>query len=138
MPDQATAFVASLPNGWTDNHLGLQWLTQVFNRFIKDKAGLREWRLLYIDGHRLYVNTAFLEYCLANRILLTIYPPHSTHRLQPLDVSLFALLGIFYSQELERLLHYSMGLSSISKRDFFRMFNIAYEKAFTAKNIASG
>jgi hypothetical protein len=54
-----------------------------------------------------------------------------------LDVCIFSPLAIAYSQELDAFLHRSQGLSSLSKRDFFRLFWNAYNKSFTADNIAS-
>jgi DDE superfamily endonuclease len=39
-----------------------------------------------------------------NHILLTVFPPHSTHRLQPLDVRLFSPLTTYYSQVINKLL----------------------------------
>ena len=42
----------------------------------------------------------WLEYCEKHQIAVADFPPHSTHRLQPLNVSLFFPLSQFYSQEL--------------------------------------
>ena len=93
---------------------------------------------MILDGHGSHVNMKFIEYCLAQKILLAVFPPHSTHRLQPLDVSLFAPLATFYSQELNQFTMDSEGLCRLTKRDFFRLFWAAYKKAFIAKNIQSG
>jgi hypothetical protein len=41
----------------------------------------------------------FIEYCDQNKILLAVYPPHSTHTLQPLDVVMFKPLATGYSNE---------------------------------------
>ncbi|SMR43913.1 unnamed protein product [Zymoseptoria tritici ST99CH_3D1] len=136
-PDEHIAFFASLPNGWTDNSLGLHWLTKVFEPLTRQKAG-RGYRLLVINGHSSYVNIAFLQYCIDHRIFVAVFPPHSTHRLQPLDVSLFSPLASYYSTELLRFMHYSEGLSAVTKRDFFRLFWLAWQRAFTPANIASG
>jgi len=43
-----------------------------------------------------------LRILLASQDLVAVYPPHSTHRLQPLDISLFAPLATRYSQELNQ------------------------------------
>jgi hypothetical protein len=80
----------------------------------------------------------FIDYCFDHRILVGVYPPHSTHRLQPLDVSLFAPLATFYGQELNQFINDCQGFARLSKRDFFRLFWIAYGKAFTLENIQSG
>ena len=79
----------------------------------------------------------FLEYCKKHRILMAVYPPHSTHRLQPLDVALFSPLATYYSQELNQFLHKSQGLYSITKQDFFQLFWAAFRKAFTTSNVKS-
>jgi hypothetical protein len=42
----------------------------------------------------------FIEYCNANKVLLIVYLPHSTHTLQPLDVVMFAPLAAAYKAEL--------------------------------------
>ncbi len=80
----------------------------------------------------------FIEFCDSNKILLMAYPPHSTHRLQPLDVSLFNPLANFYSQNLDNWLLQSYGTCSMSKRHFWSLFKPAFDAAFTAENIASG
>jgi hypothetical protein len=58
----------------------------------------------------------FINYCDQNRILLAILPPHSTHRLQSLDVGLFESLAEYYSQEIDRFVTNAQDFVSISKR----------------------
>jgi hypothetical protein len=87
---------ASSPNGWTSDELGLSWLQSLFDTQTIDKAK-RDWRLLILDGHGSHYTLRFLDWCRSNRILVAIFPPHSTHRLQPLDVSLFRPLATYYS-----------------------------------------
>jgi hypothetical protein len=49
-----------------------------------------------MDGHNSYVNLPFIKYADTNRILLTVFPPYLTHRLQPLNIRLFLLLTTYY------------------------------------------
>ena len=91
-----------------------------------------------MDGHGSHINMRFLNWAIEHRILVAAYPPHSTHRLQPLDVSLFGPLATFYSQELDQFIFESQGLCGITKRDFFRLFFPAWERAFSVENINSG
>jgi hypothetical protein len=51
--------------------------------------------------HSSHVNMKFLDWCEQHKVLLAVYPPHSTHRLQPLDVGVFAPLASYYSQALD-------------------------------------
>ena len=81
---------------------------------------------------------AFINACDRLRILLMILPPHTTHRLQPLDVSLFRPLATYYTDGLNKMLFKSLGLVSMSKRRFFSVFWPAWQQAFCKKNVASG
>jgi hypothetical protein len=78
-----------------------------------------------------------LEWCQSNRILVAVSPPHSTHRPQPLDVSLFRPLASYYSQSLDAHSRLSRGLASVTKRDFSKNFYSAFDKAFIEANIRS-
>jgi hypothetical protein len=97
------AYFASSAKGWTNDKLGLAWLKQVFDPCTKQKAGY-SYRLLLMDGHGSHLNLEFIEYCDANQIILGIFPPHSTLRLQPLDVGIFSPLATAYSNELDQLI----------------------------------
>ena len=136
-PNAQSCFFASSPSGWTNNKLGFQWLTQIFERETKAKAQ-RSWRLLILDGHGSHISMKFIDYCDSHRILLAIYPPHSTHTLQPLDVCLFRPLSQAYSNQLAIFMDQCQGFSSITKRDFFRLFWNAWNTSFTPENIHSG
>jgi hypothetical protein len=133
-PAKHRAFFTSSPSGWTSNEIGLAWLKQVFDRETKAKAR-SSWRLLILDGHGSHVTMDFISYCDQNKILLAIYPPHSTHTLQPLDVVMFAPLAAAYKAELAAFMENSQGLTAITKRDFYRLFNAAWTSSFTEKLI---
>ena len=130
------AFFASSEKGWSNDLLGLQWLEHVFDRCTKEEAK-RGRRLLIVDGHNSHFNMQFIDYTDRHRILLVILPPHSTHRLQPLDIGLFSPLATYYTEEIDRLLFEGQGLVRMTKRDFWRLFRPAWEKAFSKKNISS-
>jgi hypothetical protein len=80
----------------------------------------------------------FISLCDQFHILLLVLPPHSTHRLQPLDVSLFAPLSSYYTNGLNNLLFNSLGMISITKRAFWSIFWPAWQQAFSESNILSG
>jgi hypothetical protein len=133
-PNDHRVHFASSPSGWTNNELGLAWLKQVFDRSTKPKAG-RSYRLLILDGHGSHLTMDFIEYCDRNRILLAVYPPHSTHTLQPLDVVMFKPLSSAYSAQVASFMERSQGLTSMSKRDFYPMFIAAWEASFKKDTI---
>ena len=128
------AFFASSPSGWTNNEIGVSWLKDVFDRETKAKAR-QSYRLLILDGHGSHVTMDFIEFCDANKILLAIFPPHSTHTLQPLDVCVFGPLAGAYSAGLASFMESCQGLCRITKRDFFRLFWGAWISALTPLTI---
>ena len=92
------AFFSSSPTGWINDELGYAWLTTIFDRYTKQKArNGRDWRLLFVDGHGSHINMRFLTWCEQHKVLIAVYLPYLTHRLQPLDVSLFNPLTNYYS-----------------------------------------
>jgi hypothetical protein len=133
-PEIHRARISSSPSGWTNNEIGLAWLKQVFDRNTKAKAR-SSYRLLIVDGHGSHLTMDFKEYCDQNKILLAVYPPHSTHTLQPLDVVMFKPLATAYSNEVAGFMERSQGLASMSKRDFFPLFYRAWEASFKETTI---
>jgi hypothetical protein len=76
----------------------MDWLTRVFDRETRQKANFgREPRLLYLDGHISHINIEFIDWCDKHNIYICVYPPYITHRLQPLNKSVFAPLAAYYS-----------------------------------------
>jgi hypothetical protein len=125
------AFFASFPSGWTNNKLRLAWLEQIFNCYTKEKARYgRDWRLLILDGHGSHMTAAFFDYALRHRIRVLVYPPHSTHTLQPLDVVMFKPMASAYSKALEDHTQRTQGLSPIRMEDFFGLFWEAWVASF--------
>ena len=129
-------FFATSDSGWSNDILGLSWLKQVFQRQTKDKAK-RDYQLLILDGHGSHQTPSFREFCDSNRILLATLPPHSSHRLQPLDVGMFKPLSSAYTKELNSLSHRSQGLVEVHKSDFLWLFWAAWTRAFTSNKILS-
>lgn len=63
-------------------------------------------------------------------------PPHSSHILQPLDVSCFAVLKRVYGRLVEANMR--MGINHINKLDFQALYREARTTTFTQNNINSG
>jgi hypothetical protein len=133
-PEKHSVFISSSQSGWTNNDIGLAWLKEVFQRETGRKAR-SGYRLLLLDGHGSHLTMDFINYCNDNKILLAVFPPHSTHTLQPLDVGLFKPLSTAYSTELSSHLHRSQGILPVVKGDFFPLFWRAWVAAFKKQTI---
>ncbi|KAJ3454531.1 hypothetical protein MRS44_013131 [Fusarium solani] len=123
--------IATSPNGWTDNELGLEWLKH-FDRCTKTRS-VGRYRLLILDGHESHHSLEFEKYCQANKIVTLCMPPHSSHLLQPLDVGYFSLLKKAYGREIEYLIRCS--ITHVSKTEFFPAFYAAFQATMTEKDI---
>jgi DDE superfamily endonuclease len=130
------AYFASSTNGWSSNAFGIAYLVDVFNPATRAKAG-RGRRLLIVDGHSSHVNMEFITTCDRLKILLLILPPHSTHRLQPLDVGCFLPLSTCYTTKLNKVMEKSGGLVSFTKRMFWTTFKATWDNSMTSENILS-
>ncbi|KAF2185660.1 DDE-domain-containing protein, partial [Zopfia rhizophila CBS 207.26] len=77
-----------------------------------------------------------LEFCIENNIILCRLPSHTSHKLQPCDVGVFAPLKAAYRDQVERL--YRGGLDTVGKEHFTSLYSLARETAFTKRNIRAG
>ena len=89
-------------SGWIQGHLFLLWL----KRFIKWAHATKDNPvLLLLDGHATHVKSIdVLDLARENGLVLLCFPPHCTHRLQPLDVGFMKPLSTYYSHEVKKWL----------------------------------
>ena len=138
-PEEQEAYFISSASGWTNEEIGFSWLTTIFDRKTKRKArNSRDWRALFVDGHSSHLNMRFLDWCHHHRVLVVVYPPHSTHRLQPLDITCFRSLARHYANNLDLWMYKTQGLISMSKREFFGIFYPSFVGSFRTDVIKSG
>jgi hypothetical protein len=91
--------------------------------------------LLPLDDYKSHFTSEFDQYCKDNSIIYLYYPPHSTDRLQPLDVSCFSPLKNAYGQLVQEKAEF--GIYHIDKPDFPVLFKQARAITLTSKNIKS-
>ena len=78
-------------SGWTSNSHAFEWMRTVFEPYTRP-ASPKERRLLTMDGHGSHITADLIALCMENAIDILILPPHCSHALQPLDVSVFSPL----------------------------------------------
>jgi 4-hydroxybenzoate polyprenyltransferase len=123
-------------NGWTSDDTALEWLKKVFipQTVPRDPS---EPRLLVLDGHGSHETTEFMWECFSNNIQLLFLPPHTSHVLQPLDLSIFSSLKTSYRKHVG-FLSVHTDSTPIRKRNFLQCYYKARCDALTAKNIKAG
>lgn len=55
--------------------------------------------IMFLDGHKSHETFALVDLAKRHNIILFIFPPHTTHLLQPLDVGVFGPFKLVWSQE---------------------------------------
>ena len=58
---------------------------------------------MIIYGHSSHVTAQFIAYCIMSKIDLFSLPPHSSHKTQPLDLSIFGPLKTAINLEVDRI-----------------------------------
>jgi hypothetical protein len=88
---------------------------------MEDSDGkIQQYRLLLMDNHSSHLTWQFVEYALAHKIVLVALPPHSTYKLQPLDVGCFGPLSHYYRKQVDEFCRY--GHLGVNKEYFLKLY----------------
>ncbi|XP_044715037.1 DDE superfamily endonuclease domain-containing protein [Hirsutella rhossiliensis] len=87
--------------------------------------------LLVIDGFTGHTSLDFIQYCIKFDILIAVFPPHSTHLLQPLDVGVFQPLKHTQQKALRRFVN--TGELHFTRLDFLESFWETFTEGFAAR-----
>lgn len=121
-------------SGWMTGQVFLLWLNH-FIKFAKPSAERKI--LLLLDGHSSHKSLDVLEFAKKNNIILFCFPPHCTHRVQPLDVAFYGPLTTYYNQALRKWLHTHPG-RTVTHFQVGHLFREAYTQAATVANAVHG
>jgi len=121
-------------SGWTDAGLFLQWLNHFasFTCCSKDNP-----YVVILDGHHSHKTLAAVNFARENGIHILTLPPHSTHKLQPLDVSFFKSLKSAYNRNADRWMVANPG-QRISVDKIATIFGKAYLQTATPEKLIRG
>ena len=78
-----------------------------------------------------------MRLCLESKIILLYLPPHTSHILQPLDLSPFGALKALFHKAARQIIK-SGDISRISKADFIRIYFEIRPRAFSKSNVEGG
>jgi hypothetical protein len=73
--------------------------------------------------------------CAVTNIILCRLLSHTSHKLQPCDVGVFAHLKAVYRDEVERL--FQGGVKTVGKEHFTLLYSPARDQAFSKRNITN-
>ena len=121
-------------NGWKTSETFIEWGHAFVRSLPQD--GLPH--LLLLDGHGSHVyNVAFLDLMASSNVQVMCFPSHTTHVLQPADVSLFKSLKANWTSE-GLAFNREYGGRKPGRANFFRIFTPSWKNAATVANAQSG
>ena len=114
------SFIGRSENGWINQNLFYEWMSQVF---VPQTAHVKKPLLLLLDGHVSHESIQTSALCHENGIHLYCLPPHSSHIVQPLDVGVFKTMKAEWKKAVKR----QNETEIVTKRTFAITFKDAYE-----------
>ena len=105
-------------SGYVDRQTFLKFLTF----FQKNRPMPEKTCYLVLDGHGSHCSYEALSFCIENKIELICIPPHTSHRLQPLDTHWNGPLKKLWAELVHELLC-EKDTVSISRFDFIQLLN---------------
>jgi len=110
-------------SGWTDSSLFVTWLEH-FVKFTNSSSTAPH--IIIMDGHHSHKSLAAILFAREHGIHLITLPPHSTHKMQPLDRTYFKSLKSAYNSAAD-----SWMVSNPGKRITFANMAAIFGQAFT-------
>jgi hypothetical protein len=88
-------------SGYIEQEIFISFLDH-FQEFRRKEDGKK--CILFLDGHGSHLSVEAIEFCMENDIELMCLPPHSSHRIQPLDTHFNKPLKMIWAEELGKFL----------------------------------
>lgn len=120
-------------SGWMETRHFVEWFGKIFDDYVKKIEGPK---LLIFDGHSSHISIELIELAKANDIHLLCLPAHTSHCLQPLDVSVYKPVKTHWKNLLDEF--YLSGNNVVTKEIFPSLLEKVREKALTRTNAVSG
>ena len=122
------------PSGWMTGENFVVFLHHFINNVRCSKDHLV---LIIMDNHDSHITIDALNVAKENEIILLTFPPHCSHKLQPLDRTIFGPFKHYYTQAANGYMNNHPGCT-ISIHNIAELVGKAYPGAFTPRNITAG
>ena len=122
------------PSGWMNSDIFLEWLAHFINH---SGSAPENPTLLLMDNHASHVNLPIIDKAKEHGVVLLTLPPHTSHRLQPLDRSVYGPLKKYFNSCCNDWQLSNPG-KAITIYEISAILGKAYPRAFTPANIISG
>ena len=122
------------PSGW----MSAAYFTEFIKHFIKlTKCSKDRPAILILDNHDSHISIETIDLSKENGVTLLTLPSHSSHKLQPLDRSVYGPFKTFYNQAANAFMFSHPG-ETITIYDVAELVGKADEQTLTPRTIRSG
>jgi hypothetical protein len=121
-------------SGWITEDLFYDWLVH-FSKHTN--SAIANPVLLIMDNHLTHTTLKAFDFCKENGIVVVSLPPHTSHRMQPLDVSFYGPLKSAYNQECGVFLKMN-SYEKILQDNVASLFTKAYGRVATIEKAVKG
>ena len=128
--------MAAQPHAWMTKELFLNWLHH-FACFVPGGVSPENRHLLIFDGHGSHVVVTTIEKARMLGIDLLTLPTHTSHKLQPLDVSVFSPFKTYFKYERAAWMAKYPGIE-IKRAELAELGSKSLQKALSSSNIIGG
>jgi len=120
-------------NGWTDDFLGSEWFQKSFIPQATARNTSGKPILLILDGHGSHETVKIIDLAISHGIIIFCLPPHTTHKLQPLDVGVFGPFSRAWADRCDEIVE-EMG-EEMPREDFVKEYMAIRAATFKATTI---
>lgn len=113
----------------------LSWFKKLFLPAVQHLSG-DPGVILFVDGHHSHLSLELIQVAKVKCVHLVCFPPHMTHILQPLDVSVYHPVKHYWTKVLKDFKLESMG-ENVSKSVFPSLIRKLWEGSFKPSHIVS-
>nr|XP_047133857.1 MFS-type transporter clz9-like [Hydra vulgaris] len=121
------------PSGWMNSDIFIEWI----KHFVRYSNWSHESLvLLLLDSHKSHISVRALDLAIQHVIAMLSFPPHCTHKLQPLGRTVFGPFKWFYNAACDNWMVTNPRLMTIY--DIVSIVREPYTKVFSPSNIQRG
>lgn len=121
-------------NGWVSTDAFLKWM-EFFVASVRPNEDNK--CLLIMDNHSTHRCIQILDYASENNVIILTVPPHTTHKLQPLDVAVYGPFAKYFQVEIDKW-QKTHPAQHVTFYEIGQIFAPAYLKAAVPNNAIKG
>lgn len=128
----ANAIYSCSKSGWSNDVLFYQWL-QHFKSIVK--PSIQDPVLLIMDNHSSHISLTIFDFCRKYGIILLTIPPHTSNKLQPLDLTFYGPLKTSFNRQCD---YHLITNERVLQSDLAEIFGRSYNLVVSIEKAQSG